>query len=107
MMILHAVGVLMSLLGPRNIVLQVDSTNYCTSGVTASGVQTYIGEAAGNVWPFGTVLKILDGNYAGMVINIMDRIGAYSQLDVFNPSCKGALAYGREVIEVAVVREGF
>ena len=70
----------------------------------ADGEQTYIGAAAGNLWRFGTRIKILSGRLAGTIVTISDRIGWGSQLDIFNPSCAWAIQYGRERIEVQIVR---
>ena len=84
--------------------LSVDSTSYCQGGTMADGEQTYIGAAAGNLWRFGTRIKILSGRLAGTIVTISDRIGWGSQLDIFNPSCAWAIQYGRERIEVQIVR---
>lgn len=74
----------------------MDTTSYCQSGRTASGEQTYAGEAAGNLWPFGTRLWIQ--HYGEVVVE--DRIGWGSQLDVFMASCQAADEYGRRYVEV-------
>ena len=79
---------------------RLSSTSYCQSGTTASGKQTYPGEVAGNMWPLGTRLKILSGEHAGETVTVEDRIGWGSQLDFFDPSCHGAIKYGREQISV-------
>ena len=63
-------------------------------------MQTYVGEAAGNLWPLGTKLYIMSGEHKGETVAVEDRIGAFSQLDFFTPSCAAAWKYGREQIEV-------
>lgn len=82
------------------MVWSVSSTSYCQGGTTASGMQTYVGEVAGNIWPLGTKLLILSGEHAGEVVTVEDHIGWGSSLDFFDPSCHSAIEYGREQIRV-------
>ena len=84
-------------------VMTVDSTSYCQSGTMADGQQTFVGAAAGNLWPFGTHLKLLSGKLAGTIVVVVDRIGWGSQLDLFTWSCANAFWYGRELIQVEVL----
>lgn len=81
-------------------VWNVSSTSYCQSGTTSSGVHTYVGEVAGNIWPLGTRLYIVSGEHAGETVTVLDRIGYGSQLDFYTPSCHDAIVYGREQIRV-------
>ena len=69
----------------------------------ASGQQTFVGAVAGNIWPLGTRLQILSGEHKGETVTVLDRIGAYSQLDFFSWSCADAWEYGREQITVEEV----
>lgn len=85
-------------------IMTVDSTSYCQSGRTASGMETYVGEVAGNMWALGTKLRILSGEHKGEVVVVEDRIGAHSQLDFYTPSCRNALVYGREEIKIEVLK---
>ena len=84
-------------------IFSLNSTSYCTSGIMASGVWTYVGAVANNMWPLGTRLKILSGEYAGSVVTVSDRIGWGSQLDFYTPNCGAAWNYGREQISVEVM----
>ena len=70
----------------------------------ANGQQTYVGAAAGNMWPLGTRLDILSGEHQGITVTVADRIGWGSQLDFFTWSCSKAWQYGREQIEVEVLK---
>ena len=81
----------------------VSSTSYCQSGTMASGQQTFAGAVAGNIWPLGTRLQILSGEHKGETVTVLDRIGAYSQLDFYTPLCADAWEYGREQITVEEV----
>ena len=93
------------LVDPVPQTMSVSSTSYCQSGTMASGLQTYIGAAAGNMWPLGTRLLVLSGAHRGTTVAIEDRIGWGSQLDFFSWSCADAWKYGREQIEVEVLEK--
>lgn len=84
-------------------IVSVSSTSYCQSGIMADGQMTHMGAAAGNMWPLGTRLEILTGSHQGTSVTIEDRIGWGSQLDFFTWSCRAAIDYGREQIEVEVL----
>lgn len=82
--------------GPR-----LDVTAYCPTGHrTASGAWPRPGMAAGNRWPFGTVLDV-EG--VGRVV-VTDRIGHGSELDLYMPSCAAAIRFGRRHLRVVEVR---
>lgn len=93
-----------SMLMPRAQIQDLSSTSYCQSGITASGQETRVGIVAGNMWPLGTQLRILDGTHSGQVVQVEDRIGWGSQLDFFVWSCKQAWEYGRQQILVQVIQ---
>lgn len=79
----------------------LSSTAYCETGLTASGQHPYFGSAAGNRWPFGTRLHIVE---LGRDVIINDRIGRGSELDIAFPgNCPAARAYGRRTITIQVV----
>ncbi len=63
----------------------------------ADGHHVHPGAAAGNRWPFGTRLRIVE---TGQIVTIEDRIGWGSDLDIWMPSCAQAITYGRREIEV-------
>ena len=84
-------------------VQSVSSTSYCQSGVMADGQQTFVGAVAGNMWPLGTHLFILSGSHKGEIVQVLDRIGWGSQLDLFTWSCKQAWQYGRQQILVEAI----
>ena len=86
--------------------LTVDSTSYspCSSGtITASGKHTYFGEVAMNTLPLGTRIEITPAAFGRSTFTVEDRIGSGSQLDIFQPSCAAAIAYGRETEHVRIL----
>lgn len=79
----------------------LDVTSYCETGNrTASGVWPRYGMAASNLFPFGTRLRVPGWP---VVVTITDRIGWGSQLDLFSPSCRGAVQWGRRSLLVEVL----
>lgn len=82
----------------------IDVTAYCATGNnTASGVPPEIGMAAGNRWPFGTVLDV--PGYGR--VTITDRIGSGSDLDLYMGSGQAcdekANSWGRRHLAVTLV----
>lgn len=82
----------------------LDVTAYCATGHrTASGMWPRIGMAAGNRWPFGTVLRIAG---LGQVV-VEDRIGWGSDVDLYygdGADCASrASEFGRRRLLVTVV----
>jgi len=88
------------------------ATAYCKGTTTASGVGVRTGIAASDpaILPVGSVINITAGNakYNG-VYTIMDT-GPHVQgrlVDVYMWSCHEALAFGRQQIELTVLRLGW
>jgi 3D (Asp-Asp-Asp) domain-containing protein len=95
--------------GPR---LAFTATAYCKGKTTASGVDVRTGIAASDpaILPVGSVVNIATGavKYNG-VYTIMDT-GPKVQgriLDIYMWSCHEALAFGRQPVEVTVLRLGW
>ena len=85
---------------------RLSSTAYCEAGRTASGEQTYLGEAANNMLPLGTRIEINPAAFGRTRFVVLDRIGSGSQLDLFNPSCAAAIQFGRRTERVTVITRG-
>jgi 3D (Asp-Asp-Asp) domain-containing protein len=83
--------------GAPSASVRVSSTAFCQIGTMADGHHVHAGAAAGNRWPLGTHLRIVE---TGETVVIEDRIGWGSDLDIWMPSCAEAIAYGRREIEV-------
>lgn len=84
-----------------SVVDRLDVTAYCHTGnPTASGVWPREGMAAGNRWPFGTVLRVPGWGQ----VTITDRIGMGSDLDLYMGSCSKARRWGRKHLPVEVLR---
>lgn len=82
----------------------LDVTAYCATGNnTASGVPPEIGMAAGNRWPFGTVLDV--PGYGR--VTITDRIGHGSDLDLYMGDGQACLdkanGWGRRHLAVTII----
>lgn len=78
-----------------------DVTCYVATGHrTASGVWPTPGMAAGNRWPLGTRLAVEGVG----VIEVQDRIGHGSELDLFFHSLRACREFGRRRLHVSVVR---
>lgn len=81
------------------------STNYspCSSGtIMADGTPVRFGSVAMNTLPLGTRVYLRPGLYGRHRFVVRDRIGWGSQLDIWNPSCAGAIAYGRRTQRLTV-----
>src|SRR5262245_49507674 len=90
--------------------LRVTATAYCDKGTTQSGTRARTGIVAAdpNVLPIGTVLKILDGEHAG-VYTVMDTGKAVKgrRIDIFMPSCERADRFGERTVRVRLIRRGW
>lgn len=82
----------------------LDATAYCQGTVTASGRAPFVGEVANNTWPLGTRLRVSPPVWGHTRFVVLDRIGWGSQIDFYTPSCSIALAFGRRVERVQVVK---
>jgi 3D (Asp-Asp-Asp) domain-containing protein len=79
----------------------LDVTCYVATGhLTASGKRPRVGMAAGNRWPFGTLLRV---EHVG-VVRVEDRIGHSSDLDLFYADRAACLRFGRQQLRVEVIR---
>lgn len=79
----------------------LNATAYTWTGHrTASGLWPRRGLAASNLFPLGTVLDV-EG--FGRVV-VEDRIGCCSQLDIFFPTERECVRFGRRQLQVEVVR---
>jgi 3D (Asp-Asp-Asp) domain-containing protein len=85
--------------------IAVASTNYspCSSGqIMADGSRVRFGSVAMNMLPLGTRIYLRPGLYGRHRFTVRDRIGWGSQLDIWTPSCGGAVRYGRRTQRVTV-----
>lgn len=82
----------------------LESTSYCQGTVTASGHAPYLGEVANNTWPLGTRIQASPAVFGRTRFKVEDRIGAYSQIDFYTPSCTQADDFGRRVERVTVLQ---
>jgi 3D (Asp-Asp-Asp) domain-containing protein len=91
--------------------LQVTATAYCQDGKTKSGAQTREGIVAADprVLPVGSVVRIESPRaYAG-IYTVMDTGGAIDgrKLDIFIPDCARAKKFGRQMLRIRVLRQGW
>jgi 3D (Asp-Asp-Asp) domain-containing protein len=82
----------------------VSSTCYAQAGITASGAQTFVGEVAMNRLPLHTHIELSRPVFGHRRFVVLDRIGSGSELDVFNPSERACIDYGRQRIGYRVVK---
>lgn len=80
----------------------VSSTCYAQAGITASGAHTFVGEVAMNAVPLGTHIELSRRVFGRRRFVVLDRIGSGSELDVFNPSERACIDYGRQRIGYVV-----
>jgi 3D (Asp-Asp-Asp) domain-containing protein len=92
--------------------LQFSATAYCKGTTTASGLRVQNGMAAADpaVLPLGSVVSVTtaDEQYTG-IYSILDTGPAVRgrMLDLYMWSCYEALNFGRQQIEVTVLRLGW
>ena len=91
--------------------LRFTATAYCKGDVTASGVWPRTGVAAADptLLPVGSVIQVVDvPPYTG-IYTIMDTgpwvLGRH--VDIYMWSCAEAVAFGRRIVEVTVLRLGW
>jgi|ERR1700684_15295 len=82
----------------------LSSTAYCQGDITAAGHAPFVGEVASNIYPLGTRLAVSPPVWGRTRFVVLDRIGSGSQLDFFTSSCSQAIAFGRRVERVMVVK---
>lgn len=84
----------------------VQSTAYCpgSSGtVMANGRHVHFGAVANNMLPLGTRIRMARPVFGRRVFVVEDRIGWGSQLDIWMPSCRQALQWGRRTVAFRVI----
>jgi 3D (Asp-Asp-Asp) domain-containing protein len=93
----------------------VESTaySYCSAGTTmANGRHVHWGATANNFLPLGTKIRLdraitahrPDGRLVHRhYFKVEDRIGAWSQLDIWMPQCGDAFTWGRRTVSFKVV----
>src|ERR1700720_4371824 len=78
------------------------ATAYCRKGRTESGLQSHTGMLAADprVLPIGSVVRIVDGPYAG-VYTVADTGGGVKgrRIDIFVSSCARAVRFGRRSVD--------
>jgi 3D (Asp-Asp-Asp) domain-containing protein len=91
--------------------MRVVATAYCQRGTTKSGVDAQPGIVAADprFLPLGTVLRIIGPprQYGG-IYTVMDTGSAVKgrTVDIFMPSCAGAVHFGRRTMRVRVIKKG-
>jgi 3D (Asp-Asp-Asp) domain-containing protein len=86
---------------------EVNSTCYAQGGATATpGVNAYLGEVAvlPGFLPLGTLIHLDRPAFGRSYFRVRDHIGHGSELDIFNPSERTCLAYGRQRRGFRIVR---
>lgn len=76
----------------------------CTGNRTASGSYPRVGDAASNMFPFGTRLSVPGHG----VVTVRDRIGHSSDLDLYmgcgDAAYRRAVTFGRRTLTVSVLK---
>jgi 3D (Asp-Asp-Asp) domain-containing protein len=86
--------------------VHASSTAYspCSSGSTmADGTRTRWGSVASNWHALGTRIRLTRPILGRRLFIVRDRIGHGTQLDIWMPSCSGAVRYGRRAVSYVVV----
>jgi 3D (Asp-Asp-Asp) domain-containing protein len=88
-------------------VLAVSSTSYCpgSSGtMMADGHRVHVGAVASNRHPLGTRIRLIGAWFMRRrTFVVEDRIGAYSDLDFWSPSCSYSRTWGRRRVRYRVI----
>lgn len=80
-------------------------TSYCDTGYTADGSWTYSGEAAAAYGiPFGSRLSV--PGWGIVTVEDRGRLGP-NGVDLYNPSCAEDWEWGRQGLDVGVLRWGW
>ncbi len=94
---------------PRSGPVPFEATAYCDHGITKSGVQTVPGVAAADpsVLPLGSLIFVENASYRG-VLRILDtgRLVKGRIVDIYMTSYGDAVNFGRQPVEVTVLRYG-
>jgi len=91
--------------------LRVTATAYCQDGKTKSGAHTHEGIVAADprVLPVGSVVRIESPRQYSGIYTVMDTGGAIDgrKLDIFIPDCARAKKFGRQTVQIRVLRQGW
>jgi len=91
--------------------LHVTATAYCQDGKTKSGAHTHEGIVAADprVLPVGSVVRIESPRAYSGIYTVMDTGGAIDgrRLDIFIPDCARAKKFGRQTVQIRVLRQGW
>jgi 3D (Asp-Asp-Asp) domain-containing protein len=79
------------------------STCYSQGTTTASGEHVRVGIVAQNTLRFGTPIKLDHAVFGRRYYRVEDRIGSGSELDIYDPSERACIDYGRHRIGYTVV----
>jgi 3D (Asp-Asp-Asp) domain-containing protein len=91
--------------------MEFQATAYCDSGITKSGVPTRIGLVAGDpaLLPLGSWIHVQQGpsEYQGLY-QVMDtgRLIKGKIIDIYMPTFSEAVKFGRQRVQIKVVRYG-
>jgi 3D (Asp-Asp-Asp) domain-containing protein len=80
------------------------STCYSQGTVTASGEHVRVGIVAQNTLRFGTLIRLDHPAFGRRYYRVEDRIGSGSDLDIYNPSERACIDYGRRRLSYTVAR---
>ena len=87
-------------------ILTASSTAYspCSAGtIMADGTRVRSGSVAMNRHPLGTRIELVGARFEGRRrFTVRDRYGWGTELDLWTPSCSGAVAYGRRTVRYRV-----
>ena len=89
-----------------------DATAYCKGDLTAAGISVQAGMVAADpkVLPLGSIIQIekVDKRYKGIysVLDTGPEIQGH-ELDLYMWSCNEALAFGRQKVQITVLRRGW
>lgn len=89
-----------------------DATAYCKGDLTAAGISVQAGMVAADpkVLPLGSIIQIdrVSPRYQG-IYSVLDTGPEIQgrELDVYMWSCDEALAFGRQKVQVTVLRRGW
>jgi len=90
--------------------MNVTATAYCQHGTTASGTRARTGIVAADprLLPVGSVVRILNGSFAG-IYTVMDTGADIKgrRIDIFIPDCARADRFGLQSLRVHVIRRGW
>lgn len=94
-------------LGPVQVETGATAYSPCSSGrITADGSVVRWGIVASNRLPMHTLLRFERRLHGRRYFRVRDRGSSIMRLDIFMPSCRDAIDFGRRTIRYRVVRHG-